>query len=211
MTGIDFTVTDARPSRYAAMPTLTVALHATAPEGDEIHAIALRCQIRIEPQRRRYGPEEEARLLELFGETPRWGDTLKPFLWTHVTAMVPGFTGQTEFELSVPCSYDFEVAAAKYFHALGDGEIPLLFLFSGTIFARDDGRLRVTQVPWDRESRWRLPVRVWREVMDGYFPNSGWLRLGRDTLDALLRYKADHALATWDDVVAALLRGREAA
>jgi hypothetical protein len=211
MTGIDFAVIDSRPTPYAAVPTLTIALRATAPAGEVIHSIALRCQIRIEPQRRRYGPEEETRLLELFGETPRWGDTLKPFLWTHVTAMVPGFTGQTEFELSVPCSYDFEVAAAKYLHALGDGEIPLLFLFSGTIFARDDGRLRVTQVPWDRESRWRLPVRVWRELMDGYFPNSGWLRLGRDTLDALLRYKADHALATWDDVMAALLRGREAA
>src|SRR5262245_6307067 len=211
MTGIDFAVIDARPTPYAAVPTLTVALRASAPDGDAIHSIALRCQIRIEPQRRRYGPEEESRLLELFGETPRWGDTLKPFLWTHVTAMVPGFTGQTEFELSVPCSYDFEVAAAKYFHALGDGEIPLLFLFSGTIFAQGDGRLCVTQVPWDRESRWRLPVRVWRGLMDGYFPNSGWLRLGRDTLDALLRYKADHALATWDDVVAALLSRPEAA
>jgi hypothetical protein len=147
MTGIDFAVIDARPAPYAAVPTLTVALRATAPADEVIHAIALRCQIRIEPQRRRYAPEEEARLLELFGETPRWGDTLKPFLWTHVTAMVPAFTGQTEFELSVPCSYDFEVAAAKYLHALGDGEIPLLFLFSGTIFAQGDGRLRVAQVP----------------------------------------------------------------
>lgn len=211
MTGIDFAVTDVRSTPYAAVPTLSVALRASAPEGETIHSIALRCQIRIEPQRRRYTPEEESRLLELFGETPRWGDTLKPFLWTHVTAMVPGFASRTEFELAVPCSYDLDVAAGKYFHGLGDGEIPLLFLFSGTIFAQGDGRLRVTQVPWDREARWRLPVRVWRELMDGYFPSSGWLRLHRDTLDTLLRYKASHALATWDDVVAALLRGREEA
>ena len=213
MSAIELAVIDVQPARYAAVPTLTVRLRVTAPPGERIHSLALRCQIRIEPQRRRYTREEEARLLELFGETPRWGDTLKPFLWTHVSAMLPGFTGHGEAELSVPCSYDLEVAAAKYFHALGEGEIPLLFLWNGTIFARGDGGLRVTQVPWDREARWRLPVRLWRDLMDLYFPNAGWLRLRRDTLDALLRYKARHALATWDDVLTTLLRegGEEAA
>src|SRR5262249_62048853 len=141
------------------------------------------------------------------------GRTLKPFLWTHVTPMLPGFTGHTDVELPIPCSYDFEVAAAKYLHALGDGEIPLIFLFSGTVFARGDGGLRVTQIPWDREARWGLPVQLWRDLMDLYFPNAGWLRLSRDTLDALVRYKARHALASWDDVIGARLRraGEEAA
>jgi hypothetical protein len=214
MSEITFTVTEAAPVPYAAAPTLVFRLHLEAPAGDTIHSIALRCQIRIEPQRRRYTPDEEARLLELFGETPRWGDTLKPFLWTHASTMVPGFTGSTDVELHVPCSYDLEVAAAKYFHALGDGEIPLILLFSGTVFAKaDGGALRVTQVPWDREARFRLPVGTWRELVDRYFPNAGWLRLRRDTLDALLRMKARRVLATWDDVLAELLRaaGEEAA
>jgi len=213
VSAIDFAVTDVQPKRHAAVPTLAATLHASVPAGEIVHSIALRCQLRIEPQRRRYAADEQAHLVDLFGETPRWGDTLKPFLWTHVTAMVPGFTRETDVELLIPCSYDFEVAASKYFHALGDGDVPLLFLFSGTVFAQGDGGLRVTQISWDREARWRLPVRLWRELMDLYFPNSGWLRLGRDTLDGLVRYKARHALPSWDDVIAALLRqsGDEAA
>ena len=77
--------------------------------------------MKIEPQRRHYDDAEEARLYELFGETPRWGDTLRPFLWTHVSAIVPGFDGATEIDLPIVCTYDFEVAAAKYLHALDDG------------------------------------------------------------------------------------------
>ena len=214
MSEIAFTVSDVRPLPYAAGPTLVFRLHLEAPAGETIHSIALRCQIRIEPQRRRYTADEEAGLLELFGETPRWGDTLKPFLWTHASAMVLGFTGSTDLELHVPCTYDLEVAGAKYFQALGDGDVPLLLLFSGTVFAKaGGGGLRVTQIPWDKEARVRMPVGVWRELMDRYFPNAGWLRLRRDTLDALLRLKARRALVTWDDVLLALLRaaGEEAA
>ena len=48
---------------------------------------------------------------------------------------------------------------------------------------------------WHEEASFRLPVAVWREMMDLYFPNSGWLLLSRDTLDALTRYKAERALA----------------
>ena len=40
--------------------------------------------------------------------------------------------------LPVPLTYDFEVATAKYFHGLEDGEIPLLLLFSGTIFVKGE-------------------------------------------------------------------------
>ena len=207
MSDISFTVLDARVEPYAAVPTLVFRLRAEASDGEPIHTIALRCQIRIEPQRRRHGADEETRLEELFGTRARWGDTVKPFLWTHVSTMAPGFTGAGEFDLPVPCTYDFEVAAAKYLHALEDGEIPLLLLFSGTIFAKGEGGMRVTQVPWDREARWRLPVATWRALMNVYWPNGGWLRLRRDTLDLLLRLKARHAVASFDDLIAALVRG----
>ncbi len=40
-------------------------------------------------------PDEEGRLLEMFGETPLWGDSLKPFLWTHIDTMIGGFAGET--------------------------------------------------------------------------------------------------------------------
>jgi hypothetical protein len=198
VTNLAFRVTDVRVEPHAAVPTLLFLLVVEEVAGDVVESIALRCQIRIEPQRRRYTRVEEERLLELFGETPRWGDTLRPFLWTHVSTIVPGFAGATAIELPVPVSYDLEVAASKYFHAL--------FLFSGTLFIRGPDGLRVQQVPWDREASFRLPVRVWRGLMDTYFPGSGWLRLRRDTLDGLQRIKVRRALATWDDVVVALLK-----
>ncbi|MGH9276859.1 MAG: DUF6084 family protein, partial [Acidimicrobiales bacterium] len=131
---LEFAVAGAEPDRYAAAPTLVFQLNVTAPEGRDVHALALRCQIRIEPQRRRYDHAEEERLLALFGETPQWGDSLKPFLWTHASTVVAGFSGTTEVELPVPCTYDFEVTGAKYMHALDGGEIPLILLFNGTVF-----------------------------------------------------------------------------
>ena len=63
---------------------------------------------------------------------------------------------------------------------LDDGEIPLPLLFSGTVFARRDGGFSAEPVSWNVEATFRLPVQVWREVMDLYFPNSGWVRLSRD-------------------------------
>jgi hypothetical protein len=205
MTELAFTVSGVRAEPYAAVPTLAFGLRVEAP-GQAVHALALRCQIRIEPQRRRYSPDEEKRLLELFGETPRWGDTLRPFLWTQVSTLVPGFRGETETDLPVPCSYDFEVAAAKYLHSLDGGDVPLLLLFSGTVFGKRAEGLAVTQVPWSKEASFRLPVATWREMMDHYFPEGGWMRLRRETLSALMEVKARRALATFDDVVEHLIR-----
>jgi hypothetical protein len=201
-----FEVVDARPERHAAVPTMIMRLRVSERAGGDVHALALRCQIRIEPQRRRYGAEEEERLYELFGEAPRWGDSLRPFLWTHVSTTLPGFSASAEFDLAVECSYDFEVTAAKYLHALAGGEIPLLLLFSGTVFTRGTAGFSAEPVGWDQEASYRLPVSAWRALMDLYFPNSGWLRIGRDTLDSLQRFKASRALPTWDQALDQLLK-----
>jgi hypothetical protein len=206
MSELTIEVIDARAEPYAAVPTLLLRLAITEPSGDPVHAIALRTQIQIEPQRRRYTKDEEARLLELFGEQPQWGESLRPFLWTHASTMLTGFTGRTEVDLPVACSYDFEVAAAKYLHSLSDGEIPLALLFSGTVFARRDGVVSVQPVAWHVEANYRLPVKVWRDLMDLYFPNSGWIRLRRDTIDALTRYKAQRAIPSWEDTFELLLK-----
>ena len=37
----------------------------------------------------------------------------------------------TEVDVPVSCSYDLEVASARYLQGLDDGTIPLLMLFSG--------------------------------------------------------------------------------
>ena len=205
MSTLDFEVTGARPDPAALAPTLQVGLQISTAADQRVQSILLRCQIRIEPARRRYDADEQARLSDVFGERHRWSDTLKPFLLTHVTIPVRGFVGGTDVALPVELSYDLEVAAGKYLHALRDGTVPLLFLFSGTVFNQGPDGLRVEQVPWDREARYDLPVAVWTAALDARYPGTGWLRLGRDTIDALQDYKARHALATWDDAVMQLL------
>ena len=206
MTQLSFAVVDAAAERYAAEPTLMLRLRVEELTGETVHSLALRCQIRIEPQRRRYTAVEEERLLDLFGEPPRWGDSLRPFLWTHASAMLPGFTGGTDIDLPVTCTYDFEVAAARYLHSLSDGEVPLVLLFSGTVFYKGESGFNVEPVPWHQEANFRLPVQVWRDVMDLYFPNSGWLRVPRHTLDDLQRFKASRALPTWEQAFEMLLK-----
>ncbi|WP_440098170.1 DUF6084 family protein [Streptosporangium sp. H16] len=201
-----FDCVDVRAEAYAAFPTLIFRLRVTDPSPGGVHTIALRCQIRVEPHLRRYGDTEAELLGDLFGDRARWGDTLKPLRFADVSVMVPAFTGSTEIDVPVPCGYDLEVSAGRYFAALDDGEIPMVMLFSGTVFARARDGFSVSQVPWHREARCRPPVAVWRELMDRYFPNSGWLRLHRDTLRELSRFKSGRALATWDETLELLLK-----
>jgi len=212
MPELDFGVADAEVLPFAAVPTMLFKLHIRNRVADEqIHSILLRTQVRIEVTRRHYDAETEARLVELFGAPHRWGDTLRSLLWTNAVTVAPGFTGSAVAELPIACSYDFEVAAAKYFYALEDGEVPLLFLFSGTVFYRgDEGGLQVAQIPWEKEASFRFPAALWTEMMDRYFPNSAWLRVRKDVFDRLYSYKARRALPSWEDALDELLREREA-
>jgi hypothetical protein len=205
VTELAFTVLDAVPEPYAVSPTLLFRVRLAESTGATVHAVALRSQLQIEPQRRRYADGEQDGLADLFGPPERWSQTLRPFLWTHAVALVPGFTGEVEFDLPVACTYDFEVAAAKYLHALADGEVPLRLLFSGTVFTRGERGFAVEQVPWHQEAVYRLPVRVWRAVMDAHFPGGGWIRLDRDSLDALARYRSARGLVSWEATLAELL------
>ncbi|MEW2083585.1 DUF6084 family protein [Streptomyces sp. NPDC005283] len=204
MTQFAFTCTDVRADQYAAGPTLVFRLRITASENARVHALALRCQIRIEPARRGYEPTEAEGLADLFGERSRWGSTLQPVQFAQVSHMVPSFTGETETDLAVPCTYDMDVAATRYFNALEAGEVPLLMLFSGTAFTGAGG-FRVEPVPWDREAAFRMPVKVWQEMVEQHFPGCGWIRLPRDTVDALLSFRSQRALPSWEAAVRALL------
>jgi hypothetical protein len=207
---LNFTVETAEVEAHAAAPLLTfklrIAQSVAAEEPTTIPAIALKCQIRIEPARRRYAADEEEKLLDLFGTRERWGQTLRSTLWTHASVVVPPFTGETVIDLPVPCSFDFNVAATKYFYALADGEVPLCLLFSGTIFYTDrDGYLQVSQIPWEKEASFRLPVQVWKNMMELYYPKSAWLCLERDTFDRLYRYKSSRGLPTWEQAIDMLI------
>ncbi|MDQ2814972.1 MAG: DUF6084 family protein [Actinomycetota bacterium] len=205
MADLIFGCTGATAERYAVTPTLAFQLTVSERSGARIHAIALRCQIRIEPHRRRYSPTEAQRLHDLFGDPSRWADTVKPIQLASITAMVPSFTAVTEIELSVPCTYDLEVASGRYFAGLDDGTVPLLMLFSGTVFIATENGYSVELVPWSAEASYRMPVSIWKELVDAHFPNSAWLRCSRETLDTLSVYKAQNALPTWDATINALL------
>jgi Family of unknown function (DUF6084) len=201
---LGFAVEGATAVRYAAAPTLALELRVTSDL--PVRSLSLNVQIRIVPTRRSYDAADERGLVELFGTPDRWGDTLRGFLWTNATAVVPPFEGSTLVELPIACTYDLEVAAAKYFHALRDGDVPLELLFSGTVFyLGDGGRLRTAQVPWECEAQYRLPVAVWKEAIALRFPNSAWLRLQQDVFDRLAAYKAAGAHPTWEAAIEELL------
>ncbi|MEP6689465.1 MAG: DUF6084 family protein [Gemmatimonadales bacterium] len=207
MPDLSFQVVGADVTPYAMVPLLTFRLRVTNASADEaIYNVVLRCQIQIETTRRKYQPEEEKRLRDLFGEPERWGQTLRAMLWTHASVVVAPFTGETIAQVPVSCSYDFNVAATKYFYALEDGEIPLDFLFSGSVFYQDtQGALQVSPISWTQEARFRLPVATWKQLMEAYYPNTAWVQLRRDVFDRLYQYKVDQGIPTWEQAIERIL------
>ena len=193
---------------FAAAPTLAFQLDIrNAVANEEIHTIALRCQFQIEVTRRGYTRKEQARLLDLFGNPERWGQTLRTLLWMHTSVVVPHFEGSsTMVDMHIPCTFDFNVASTKYFDGLVEGDIPLLMLFSGTVFyASPESSLRIAPISWELEARHKLPVETWRELMSIYYPNSVWLNLHRDTFERLYRYKMEHGIPTWERALEQIL------
>jgi hypothetical protein len=203
-----FAVESAEAVRFAAAPTVAFTLRITSDR--PVRSLSLNAQLRIAPARRRYSDRDQERLVELFGPPERWGETLRTFRWTQATVHVGPLEGDTAVELTAPCTYDLEVATAKYFYALEDGDVPLEFLFSGTIFfVSDAGLLQAVQIPWECEATYRMPVRAWKDAMAQHFPGAAWLRLRDDVFERLVAYKSRHALPTWEATLADLLEGRE--
>ena len=209
MPDLNFSVESAESVPFAAAPTLSLKLRVNDTQPDEtIHTIALRAQIQIEATRRRYSDVEKAKLLDLFGEPDRWSRTLRSMLWTHSSVVIPSFTSSTVADLQIPCTFDFNVAATKYFYGVNEGDIPLNLLFSGTVFyATPDGSLQVAPIPWDKEARFRLPVQIWRTMMDEYYPNSAWLAIHRDVFERLFEFKMRNGIPTWEEALDRLLAG----
>ncbi len=213
MPDLKFNIEGAEAVPFAVAPILALKLRVSSADPEEnIHTVTLHCQIQLEVARRTYKPEEQERLLDLFGQPERWGQTLRSMLWSNVIVVVPLFKGTTVIDLQVPCSFDFNVAATKYFAGLDSGEVPLCVLFSGSIFYEaDEGQLQVMQIPWDRESTYRLPISVWQQMMDIYYPNSAWLCLRRDVFDRLNLYKMQQGIPTWELAITGLLPAPPAA
>jgi hypothetical protein len=203
MPELNFQIEGAEVVPHAASPLLAFKLRLTTAHSKEtIHTVALRCQIQLEVPRRKYTSDDQEKLLDLFGEPSRWGQTLKTLLWTHANLVVPSFQDTTVVNLPVPCTFDFNVAATKYFDGLTDGEVPICVQFSGTVFfAAPEAGLQVAPISWDKEARFRLPVKTWRNMMQSYYPNSAWLCLHKDAFDRLYQYKMRHGIPTWEEAL----------
>jgi len=196
----------AEPQRFAATPIMNFKARITEHSQREIYTIALSCQINIDPARRSYDPNARAALFDLFGEPERWGATTRSFIWTQVDVLVKSFTGHQTFDIPVACSFDTELAAVKYFYSVTGGEVPLTFMFSGTVFYRDDsGELRLVQVPWTCDARFGMPVETWRGLVDHFYPNRAWIGVQRETLDALRAYRQAGGLPSLEACVVELL------
>jgi hypothetical protein len=206
MLDLAFTCLGITAQAHSVGPTLLADLRIEDRSAADVRTIALRCQIRIEPQRRQYSSREADRALDLFGERSQWTGTMHPMQLASVSHLVPAFRGAIQTTVPIPCTYDMEVASTKYFATLDDGDIPLTFLFSGTVFLDVDGRFVTEPVPWHHEAQHRLPIGTWREMMDQHFPNQGWLRMRRDTLDAFRAYATHEALVDADAAVERLLK-----
>lgn len=207
MPELSFHIPEVTPVAYAAVPTLAAQLHiANSNLSEAVQCVSLNCQVQIQPLGRAYTVLEEARLLDLFGERERWARTMKPMLWLNTVLRVPPFTGRTTVELMLPCSLDFDVAANKYFYGLDAGSVAVFVMFSGTIFYTGaNGAMQITQIPWDREASFQLPVEVWKRAVDAHYGGSVWMRLPKEVFDRLYRYKVARGIPLWETAVNRLL------
>lgn len=207
MPDLSITVASAEAVPFAVTPSIAFAMHLkNADSNERLHTVVLRCQIQVEVARRKYTANDQEKLRDLFGEPERWGQTLRPLLWTHASVVVPQFTGSTSVSMHVPCTFDFNIAATKYFNGLADGDIPLCLMFSGTVFYEDaEGSLRIAPISWDKETRFRLPLKTWQDMMDIYYPNIAWLSLRRDVFELLHDYKVRHGIPSWEQTIEKML------
>ena len=202
----EFSVLGVEPEKFTAAPTMIFRMGVSDSEERDVYTVALSTQILIDPARRTYDPATRELLLDLFGEPERWTATTTTFQWTRIDMLLPSFTGAATFDLRVPCTYDLEVAATKYFYSLPDGHVPLTLVFSGTIFYKgDDGRLQIVQIPWDLAAKFRMPVKTWRELIDHHYAKSSWIRLHTDTLERLRVRTVGRGMPSFDATVADLL------
>jgi Family of unknown function (DUF6084) len=203
----EFEVVAAAHLAFAAAPTMVFSARAYERGVLDIQSMSLSVQVMIDPARRGYDEDTRRRLAELFGPPATWAPSTQGLSWARVAAAVPAFQRETMFALEVPCSYDLEVAATKYFYSLIDGVVPLSFHFYGTVFyGAPDGRLQMTPVPWSASAQFGMPVSTWRAMIAEHYPGGGWIRLSGHTLAALNARRAERGL-TFDDTVQELLDG----
>lgn len=194
------------PVARAALPTLQFRARVRTLGIGAVRSVALESHIRIATDPRNYCEQDRHRLADLLGGPV---GVLRPppgLLWARATTQIPPFTGETQVEIPVICSYDFEVVAGRFLHSLSGGVVPLDFRFSGAVFYDHDDRLQASRLPPETTATFPMPVRVWRDLMEHYFPGTAWLRLDREVFDALCGYRTANKLTSWSQTLRSLLR-----
>jgi hypothetical protein len=204
MNELAFRVADGLADPTAAAPAVRLSIEVSAPDV-AVQAAVLSAQVRIDPGRRRHGRAEQERLVDVFGPPERWQETARPLLWAQVPFTLPAFSGRTAVDVQVPCTYDLDVAWAKYLDSLDGGSVALELLFSGTVFVRGATGVVVQPVPTSASANYELAASAWREAMDRHFPGAAWLRVDRARFDALQRFRRERALPTMEHAIDALL------
>jgi hypothetical protein len=207
MPDLNFQVTGVEAVARGMTPLLHFKIAAAnSPPEQAVQAVLLNAQVQIQCPQRGYNAHEKENLVELFGPPEAWGQTLRNRLWAHANTTLGAFTGRTETVLPVVCTYDLNIASTRYFYGLEGGEVPLLFLFSGSVFySTPEGCLQVSPISWNTECIYRMPVEVWRSLMERIYPNTSWLSLRRDAFDRLCAYKRRRGIVTWEETVERLL------
>lgn len=207
MPDLSFEILSARPASDMITPALTFELRVTDrfPE-QPVHAVLLRCQIHIEVARRHYSPAEQERLRELFDDPSRWGETLRPLVWANLSLSIPAFSGSAVYPAILPCTLDLTEAAAKYFYVVSNGDVPLTFLFSGSVFYDSgQGVLQVAPISRNKEARFRLPVQVWKDLIQLHYPNAVPLHLRREVFEELYQFKVSEGFASFEETIQRML------
>ena len=208
MPELDFEIVSAEVKPHSAVPTLLFKmLVSNRNENEEVYAAALKCQVLIEATRRSYDEELKTGLREVFGDPDRWEETVRSLMWMTITIPVSRFRKSAIVDIAIPVCEDHITAAGKYFFTVKKGEIPLAFLFSGTLFfAGPEGGVQITQVPWHKEASYRMPADLWNQMMEIYFPGSRWVKLSSETFNRIYQYKARNNFTSLEECVEWLLK-----
>ncbi|EHR59851.1 DUF6084 family protein [Saccharomonospora cyanea] len=198
ITGVDTAPVD-------VVPTLRFRLR-IACQDVRVQSLTLAVSVRVAAALRDYTAGERRRLRGVFGTPEQWSSGIGDLVWARPVLHVAGFTGHTEVDVPVPCGQDVELASVSYLSALSDGDVPLRFQFSGTLFHGQPGQLAATRLPWDSEADYQLPVACWHRLREAYFGRHRWLRVEEPVYERLHDYRVRHAYRSPQEAIESLLK-----
>ena len=210
MPDLSFQVEGVEVVANAATPLLAFKLRLSDANPEQtIHTVALRCQIQLEVTRRKYTAEDQERLARSVWRTQPLGpDPAKSFVDARQSGRA--FVHREQPWSIFPCRVRSISMWLPPNISTGWRTGKCRFACSSAApFSMPvrEGSLQVAPISWDKEARFKLPVKIWRDMMESYYPNSAWLCLHKDAFDRLYQYKVTHGIPTWEEVLESIIPG----